>query len=139
MKTWLLDTGPVVAYLDPDDPAHTDVADRLDAYSGRTATTSAVVAEAMHFAGHVTHGPRLLAEFLRGGDVEVFDFSRHPELTEAVALMERYANVPMDYADASLVLLAEALGAHDVLTLDRRGFSTFRTRRGRALRLVLDR
>jgi uncharacterized protein len=53
--------------------------------------------------------------------------------------MGRYANVPMDFADATLVLLAETLGAHDVLTLDRRGFATYRTRRGRALRLVLDR
>ena len=52
--------------------------------------------------------------------------------------MERYDNVPMDYADATLLLLAEGLGIEDLLTLDRRGFSAFRTRDGRALRLVLD-
>jgi predicted nucleic acid-binding protein len=33
----------------------------------------------------------------------------------------------MDYADATLVLLAEDLGASEILTLDRRGFSTYRT------------
>jgi hypothetical protein len=37
------------------------------------------------------------------------------------------------------VLLTEARGQHDVLTLDRRGFSAFRTRRGRPFRLVLGR
>lgn len=45
----------------------------------------------------------------------------------------------MDFADATLVLLTEALETHEVLTLDRRGFSTYRTRRGRAFRQVLDR
>jgi predicted nucleic acid-binding protein len=45
----------------------------------------------------------------------------------------------MDFADATLVLLAEALGTDELLTLDRRGFSIFRTRKRRAFRLVLDR
>ena len=47
-------------------------------------------------------------------------------------------DTPMDYADGTLVLLAEALNVHEVATLDRRGFSTYRTRRNRSLRLVLD-
>ena len=41
-----------------------------------------------------------------------------------------------DYADATLVLLAETAGTVDVLTLDRRGFSAYRTRKGRAFRPV---
>ena len=52
--------------------------------------------------------------------------------------MEKYADTPMDFADATLVLLAEALGQSEILTLDRRGFSVFRTRRGRPFRRVLD-
>ena len=52
--------------------------------------------------------------------------------------MQKYADTPMDFADATLVLLAEALDLRDVLTLDRRGFSTYRTRRRRSLGLVLD-
>ena len=43
-----------------------------------------------------------------------------------------------DFADATLVLLAEAIGVRDILTLDRRGFSTYRTPRRGSLRLVLD-
>lgn len=52
--------------------------------------------------------------------------------------MEKYADTPMDFADATLVLLAEALEVYEVFTLDRRGFSTYRTRERRAFRLVLD-
>jgi predicted nucleic acid-binding protein len=139
LKVWLVDTGPLVAYLDGSDPAHADVAARIDAFTGRLATTSSVVTEAMHFVAQAPEGPRLLADLLVACDTEVYDFTDPVGLPEAVSLMERYANVPMDFADATLVLLAEALEAKELLTLDRRGFSAFRTRKGRALRLVLDR
>lgn len=138
MTVWLLDTGPLVAYLDAGDPEHERVGRRLDAFTGRLATTSAVVTEAMHLVAADTRGPRLLAELLDQAEVEVYDFSRPPDLHRATALMELYPNLPMDYADATLLLLAEALGVDELLTLDRRGFSAFRTPDGRALRLVLD-
>ena len=41
-------------------------------------------------------------------------------------LMARYDNVPMDFADATLVAMAEEFGIGDVFTLDNRGFSTYR-------------
>ena len=134
-----MDTGPLVAYLDGSDTAHAAVAARLDAFTGRVATTSSVVTEAMHFVGAAPDGPRFLVDLLAACETEVIDFTDPAGLPDLVSLMERYANVPMDFADATLVLLAEQLAAYDVLTLDRRGFSTYRTRNGRALRLVLDR
>jgi hypothetical protein len=138
MRTWLVDTGPLVAYLDSRDPAHQEVADRLDAFTGVLATTGAVITEAMHFLSATPRGPRLLADFVWTSGAGVFDLCRPPELDAAAALMEKYADTPMDFADATLVLLAEALGHAEILTLDRRGFSAFRTRRGRTFRQVLD-
>ena len=66
------------------------------------------------------------------------DISRPSELHEAVRLMEKYADIPMDYADATLVLLADGLEVWEILTLDRRGFSTYRTKGRRAFRLLLN-
>jgi len=43
-----------------------------------------------------------------------------------VYLMRRYSNLPMDLADASLVLLAEQLGEGRILSTDRRYFSGYR-------------
>lgn len=138
MTTWLVDTGPLVAYLDAAEPDHATVAARWDGFSGRLVTSSAVITETMHFVSGIRSGPRALAELVSASAMEVYDLSAPPELGEAVALMERYADTPMDFADATLVLLAEALRTSDVLTLDRRGFRTYRTRAGRALRLVLE-
>jgi predicted nucleic acid-binding protein len=137
VKTWLVDTGPLVAYLDARDPVHTRVAAEWDAFTGGLATTSAVITEAMHFVAATAKGPSHLAALVAGSEMDVYDLTRPPELHEAAALMEKYADTPMDFADATLVLLSEALGLEDILTLDRRGFSVYRTRNGRALRSVL--
>jgi hypothetical protein len=92
----------------------------------------------MHFVTASPSGARYLADLVGASGMEVYDLSRPPELFEAVTLMEKYSDTPMDYADATLVLLAEALEVHEVLTLDRRGFSTYRARKRRGFRLVLD-
>ena len=83
-------------------------------------------------------GPGTLADFVAAAGLEVYDLCRPPELREAVALMEKYADTPMDFADATLVLLAEGLNTHEILTLDRRGYSTYRTRQRRPFQLVPD-
>ncbi|HEX5137661.1 MAG TPA: hypothetical protein VFY93_11850 [Planctomycetota bacterium] len=126
----------MVAYLDARDPEHEAVAGRLDSFKGRLISSSAVVTEAMHFVSAGLMGPRLLADFL-AANVEIYDLTRPPELLEIVTIMEKYRDLPMDFADGTLVLLGDALGVPDVLTLDLRGFSVYRTRRGRAFRLVL--
>jgi predicted nucleic acid-binding protein len=136
--TWLLDTGPLVSYLDAADPAHGGVAECLDDFSGRLVTTGAVITEAMHFVGTTKGGAAALAEFVDASGLQVYELCQPPELREAAKLMAKYSDTPMDFADATLVLLAEALYAHDIVTLDRRGFSAYRTRRRRHFRLVLE-
>ena len=138
MRAWLVDTGPLVAYLDARDPAHDEVASRWEGFAGRLVTTSAVITEAMHFVSAGRRGPRLLAELAAASGLEVYDVTGPPELLAAVDLMEKYADTPMDFADATLLLVAEALDLNDVFTLDRRGFSVYRTRDGRPLRSILD-
>lgn len=135
---WLIDSGPLVAYVDRNDPAHVTVASRLDTFTGRLVTTGAVVAEAVYFVSAMRRGPGVLARLIEDSGVRVYDLCQPRELASAVRLMERYAHVPMDLPDATLLLLAEGLGAEEVLTLDRLGFSTYRTRQGRSLRLALD-
>lgn len=40
--------------------------------------------------------------------------------------MEKYADLPMDLADASLIILSEHLGHGRILTVDQRDFSIYR-------------
>jgi hypothetical protein len=52
--------------------------------------------------------------------------------------MKKYANVPMDFADATLVLMADEVAVGEIFTLDERGFRTYRYGRNKRFRLVLD-
>jgi predicted nucleic acid-binding protein len=138
LNTWLLDTGPVVAYLDPRDRAHVEVVPFFDRFTGELFTTSAVVTEAMQFAARYPAGPGRLANFIAAVGLSVFDLTQPVALPEAAQLMRQYADLPMDFADATLILLAEQLGILKILTLDRRGFAVYRTRDGKPFHLVLD-
>jgi hypothetical protein len=138
VKTWLFDTGPLIAYLDRSDPDHEPVAACLESFTGRLVTTGAVITEAMHFLAPAERGPDTLASFVAASDLEIFDYAQPSELRHAADLMAKYHDLPMDYADATLVLLGARLGVAEILTLDRRGFGVFRLPRRKRFRLVLD-
>jgi len=138
MLTWLIDTGPLVAYFDRSDSLNEEIAERLNRFHGLLCTTGAVICEAMHFLPRVQDGPDKLAEFVAASGLSVFESTRPEQIHAAVKLMNKYRDTPMDFADATLVLLAQDLGIRDILTLDRRGFRTYRTPKGKALRLVID-
>lgn len=67
---------------------------------------------------------RFLASYAVGG-FEIFELSRE-HIPRLLQLLEKYADLPMDLADASLVILAEHLGHGRILSTDRRDFKTYR-------------
>jgi len=137
MRTCLVDTGPFVSYLDRKDTAHVDVADFLNNFKGRLTTTGAVIGEVMYFISELPNGPVSFAEFLIASQTHIVPLTASREVLSAAELMHRYRDTPMDFADATLVLLSEQTGTTEILTLDRRGFSTYRTAKGKAFSLVL--
>ena len=54
------------------------------------------------------------------------------------ALMEKYGDLPMDLADASLVVAATELGVGRILTTDQRDFNTYRWKNTRPFRNLLE-
>ena len=132
----LIDTGPLVAWLDADDGQHALVRQYLAAFRGQLLSTWPVLTEACHLLPeHMT------ANFLRwagAGGLSLVDVPA-TSLSSLADRMDKYADLPMDLADASLIWLAEAHGVLDILTLDRRDFGIYRTERGKALRNLLER
>ena len=74
-------------------------------------------------------GSDRLREFVGNGALSVWFLDR-AWLTRAFELMERYADHPMDLADASLITAAEALSTRRIFTIDRKDFETYRVLRG---------
>ena len=135
----LLDTGPLVALLDRSEPDHDQVQSFMARLGGsRLVTTGAVITEAFYFLSDVRDGPANLAAFLDASATDVRDAFSAEALASAVAVMKKYADIPMDFPDATLVWIAESSGTDRILTLDRRGFSSFRFGKNRRFKLLLD-
>ncbi len=117
---------------------HDDVTTFVDAFKGRFVTTGAVVGEVMYFVSELPKGPISFAQLLIASDVRIVESMQPPQILRAAELMSKYADTPMDFADATLVLLAEEIGVTEILTLDRRGFSTYRTAKGKRFHLILE-
>lgn len=135
---YLLDTGPLVALFNVKDAHHHAVTHATTLLNGGFLTTMPVVTEAMYFLQDVPGGQARLVDFLASSDTIVHACNRPEEFRAALGLMQKYADVPMDFADASLVLVAESTGLRDIFTLDRRGFRTFRAHGRQAFHLLLD-
>ncbi len=125
----LVDTGPLVALFDPRDGQHTEAQRILKNLREPLSTTTPVLTEAFHMLEPHGIGSDRLREFVMKGGLSTWFFDRSA-LTRAFELMERYADHPMDLADASLIVAAEMLRTRKIFTLDASDFSIYRILRG---------
>ena len=130
----LLDTGPLIAILDHGDPHHRACADLWPDVAERCITTDAVVTEATHLVGRAG-SMSLPLELLLAARIPVVSLGLEGQ-EHAVRLMRRYGVLPMDYADATLVIVGDLIGASTVFTLDKRGFQTYRRGSGAPFTLL---
>ena len=131
----LLDTGPIVAALDGSDQWHVGCVDAWRIVANRCVTTEAVVTEACHLVQRGGSSAALPLEFLLAAQIPILALDT-PLHRYAARLMARYADTPMDYADASLVALADALQLDTVFTTDRRGFTVYRRSSGTGFEIL---
>ncbi|HET6361922.1 MAG TPA: PIN domain-containing protein [Gemmatimonadota bacterium] len=130
----LLDTGVLVALLHRDDEAHGSVKASLEQYAGILLTTEPVLTEAMHLLGRAHGGRDACLEFFLRGAATIVPSSL-PSLSRCREILARYADLPADFADATLIALSEEIRTRIVFTLDRRGFETYRDRDGRGFEI----
>jgi predicted nucleic acid-binding protein len=132
----LLDTGFIVALLDRSERHHERCKAALRSLSGPLLTCEAVITEACYLLrGEAGASDAILENIERGAFLIPF---RLDESAPGVrALMKRYARVPMDFADACLVSLADTFGTGRILTLDS-DFQVYRWRRTRTFEILVD-
>ena len=121
--------------VDRSEKRHLDCVAALESWTGAIVTTEAVVTETLHLVGPRWSAQKVCIEFLLRRAFLLVPLSV-AALERVSALMERYRDVPMDFADATLVALGEELGTDRVFTLDRRGFSVYRLKRRKAFRII---
>jgi len=121
----LCDTGPLVALFSRGQFAQPECEAALHDFGGRLVTTFAVLTEAFHFLDQPAERDHLW-NFVLGGGLGLVELSLS-DLERMRRLMTKYADLPMDLADASLVVVGERLKLNRVFTLDRH-FRLYRPR-----------
>jgi predicted nucleic acid-binding protein len=102
----LLDAGPLVAYCHLRDERHGWATAQMEAVRPPMLTCEAVITEAVYLISSQGRHPDVIWEFLRRGTLQIA-LDLETEFESVAALMRRYANVPMDLADACLVRMSE--------------------------------
>ena len=134
----IADTGFWFALASRRDRHHQRATAWLEALHEPLITTWPVVVETCHLLLYrlgAESQTRYLLGF-REGAFELFALRRE-DMPRVVELMEKYADLPMDLADASLVLLAEHLGHGRILSTDERDFHTYRWKQREPFRNLL--
>lgn len=117
MKNTIIDAGPLIALFNKRDKHHAKIIDFLRQYTGTLTTSWPVITEVTHMLSfHVQAQLDFLTWIQRGG-LSIEELSSL-ELDRIITMTEKYQNVPMDLADASLVAIAEKLHVHEIITID---------------------
>lgn len=137
----LADSGPLSALFNSRDNHHQKSFDFFRTHAPRLKflTTWEVVSEVMYFLNFSAHAQ---ADFLlwlhtchaQGSmDIAALNVADLPGLA---AMMRKYADRPMDLADASLVWLANTTGVTHIITIDRADFAVYRTAKRQAFKNI---
>lgn len=126
MRNVVVDSGFLIGLFDETDPLHGRCREFIRDYRGGFLTTEAVLTESLALLS-----PRQQLRYLEWlGDASsagLLAVDREPLDFRAVEkLARKYADQPMDFADASVVLLAMRRGVREILTADRRDFAVYR-------------
>ena len=131
----LIDTGAILAFLDHDDRWHARCVDALASLRLPLATSAAVLTEVFHLVRNQPLQRSMAWGFVRSAAVTVLAID-DPDLPALDELMRRYADRPIDFADATLVHLARREALSTVFTIDHDDFETYRIEGRRRFRIV---
>ncbi|MGM0653213.1 MAG: type II toxin-antitoxin system VapC family toxin [Bacillota bacterium] len=116
MKSTLIDAGPIIALFRKRDKYHQNALRFIKNYKGRLITTWPVVTEVMYELAKPDTQENFLLWIERGGlDLVNLDQKSIPGL---LALIRKYSDLPMDLADASLMLYSDQSGITEIATID---------------------
>jgi len=118
MKKILIDSGPMIALFNKDDKYHNASVAFIKKNRHELVTTLASITEVTHLLDFSREAQSNFLEWIRLGAANIINITVH-DIERIKWLMDKYADLPMDFADACLVYLGEKLDIDEVATIDR--------------------
>lgn len=117
MKSILIDAGPLIALFDKSDQYHIQSVSFIRNLNGTLFTTWPVITEASHMLGFSVKAQLALLEWINRGGLHLIAIE-HLHVDRLIELSEKFKDVPMDLADATLIVAAETNGIKEIATID---------------------
>jgi len=131
----IMDTGPLVAYLNSRDKYHEWALLQWAAIEPPLLTCEPVLSEACFLLGGFKGGQRAIMELVRRRIVHI-PFRLIDHVNEISMLLDKYSDLPMSLADGCLVRMAELYPEGTILTLDE-DFVAYRKNKTRIIPTLL--
>ena len=116
-KRIIVDTGPLIAYVNNNDKYHNWAVSQLAAVTPPLMSCESVLSEACFLLRHFKNGSINLLKML-GRQLITLPFNLEEEIDAVGELVRKYQNIPMSLADACLVRMSEQISGSVILTLD---------------------
>lgn len=117
MKNILIDAGPLIALFDKSDQFHRTAVEFLKGFQGRLLTTWPVITETSHMLSFSTKVQIYFLEWLHRGGLQISPMDRS-HVAQLIELSKKFEDVPMDLADASLIVASEEHNIHEIASID---------------------
>jgi len=134
-NTILIDSGQLIALFDKSDAQHLSVLQFLKSFDGKLITTWSVLTEVSHMLDFNLNVQLDFLKWVEMGGVEVYNIAQN-DLSHIIEMMQKYTNVPMDLADATLMYVAHRENTKKILSIDS-DFDIYRTLKSGFLENVL--
>ena len=117
MRNILIDAGPLIALFDRSDQYHLKALRFIEEFQGSLWTTWPVITEVSHMLDFSTRVQLNFLTWIHRGGLKVFDLNES-HLHRLIALSEKFQDVPMDLADASLIVASEERKLKEIASID---------------------
>ena len=135
MKKILIDSGPLIALFDSSDKYHNKAVNFIKSNKYPLVTTIASVTETLHLLNFNRNAQIDFIEWIHKGAVEIQNIE-NSDFRRLKELIEKYRDLPMDFADSCLVYLAEKLSLNTIATIDR-DFTIYRINGRKKFKVIL--
>ena len=117
MRNTLIDAGPIIALFNKNDKYHKKIKNFLKKYDGKLTSSWSVVTEVSHMLDFNVQTQIDFLTWIQLGGLNI-EAIESKDIVRIIELSMKYSDLPMDLADASLVVLSEKLSIKEIITID---------------------
>ncbi len=117
MRSTLIDAGLLIALFDKSDKYHLKALQFIKEFEGQLWSTWPVITEACHLLDFNTQVQLNFLIWIERGAIKLIDLNDN-HLARIIELTRKFDDVPMDLADASLIVASEKIGCLEIASIN---------------------